>query len=352
MFRLFFSSTFFLASCLFFLASSGTAHAQSREGLRLVTSPLPINLSAEPGTSVQAAIKVKNDGVAKETLKAEVMKFKAYGENGAPQLMDPEPGDDFVDWMSFSEKTFAAAPGEWKTITATIALPESAAFGYYYAVVFSRADDEVKPEARQTAIAGGTAVLVLLDAKVPEAKRQVDVVSFEANRSWYEFLPVTFTLKLRNSGNVHVAPYGNIFISRSGQKSEFDLSINQGDGKGNILPDSNREFIAQWDDGFPIYRPKQEDGKVVRDEQGNIIKELVWDWKDASKLRFGKYTAKLVMVYDDGARDVPLEAEVSFWVMPWRLIGASAVILFFAFIGFKNTFLGFFRKVRGLFQKA
>jgi hypothetical protein len=325
-------ASFILASCFVFLTSSDSASAQSPEGLRLITSPLPINLSAKPGTSVQAAIKVKNDGAVQETLKTEVMKFKAYGENGAPQLMDPESGDDFINWISFSEKAFLVEPG------------------YYYAVVFSRAGDETKPEARQTALTGGTAVLVLLDAVVPDAKRQVDIVSFEANRSWYEFLPATFTIKLKNSGNVHVAPYGNIFISRVGGKNEFDLKINQGDGRGNILPDSNREFVAQWDDGFPVYRPKQEDGKIVRDEAGNIVKELKWDWKDASKLRFGKYTAKLALVYDDGTRDELLEAEVSFWVMPWRVIGASAVILFFAFIGFKNTFLGFFRKVRGLFR--
>jgi hypothetical protein len=48
-------------------------------------------------------------------------------------------------------------------------------------------------------------------------------------------------------------------------------------------------------------------------------------WKDAAKLRFGKYQAKLLLIYDDGHRDVPLEGTVSFWVVPWRLLLALLV---------------------------
>ena len=33
-----------------------------------------------------------------------------------------------------------------------------------------------------------------------------------------------------------------------------------------------------------------------------------------------KYQAKLLLVYDDGKRDIPLEGTVEFWVVPWRLV--------------------------------
>ncbi len=277
------------------------------------------------------------------------MKFKAYQENGQPQLMDPEPSDDFIKWISFSEDAFNIDPQEWKTITTTLNPPKSASFGYYYAVVFSRADEEVKTGVRQTAITGGSAVLVLLDVRTPDARREAQIAEFSTDRSWYEFLPTTFNVKVRNSGNVHVAPRGNIFISSTTDKQVALLDVNE--GMGNILPDSNRIYSVKWEDGFPLRIEKRDGDRTVFDEDGQPISELQWDFSQAHKLRFGKYTAKLVMAYDDGTRDVPLEAEVSFWVMPWRVIGASAVILFFAFIGFKNTFLGFYRKIR-TFGKA
>ncbi|MBI2439487.1 MAG: hypothetical protein HYV45_02715, partial [Candidatus Moranbacteria bacterium] len=61
---------------------------------------------------------------------------------------------------------------------------------------------------------------------------------------------------------------------------------------------------------------------------------LKWDWNDASKLRFGKYQAKLLLIYDDGTRDIPIEGMVSFWVVPWRIIfGFIGILLLVFFLG-------------------
>ncbi|MFZ3031816.1 MAG: hypothetical protein WA082_02160, partial [Candidatus Moraniibacteriota bacterium] len=66
---------------------------------------------------------------------------------------------------------------------------------------------------------------------------------------------------------------------------------------------------------------------------------------DASKLRFGKYTAKLLLIYDDGKRDIPIEGEVSFWVIPWRLVLALSVVAIFFFIGFRSTVRNAWNKI-------
>ena len=312
-----------LVSCILYLASSiffiSSASAQTPDqGLRLVTSPLPINLVTEPGNTITTELKVKNGGTAPETLKIDLMKFRAYEESGKPELLEPEPGDDFLTWVTFSEPSFTLAPDEWKTVTATFVVPSTASFGYYYAFVFSRTQDAQELTPSQTAVVGGTAVLVLLEARVPDAKREVEVAEFSIAKRFYEFLPATFTVKLKNTGSVHIAPRGNIFIDQGGTHDIAILEVNS--EKGNILPNSNRVFDASWTDGFPVYTEKVQDGKTTLDEQGNPTYELRWDWNDASKLRFGKYQAKLLLIYDDGTRDVPIEGEVSFWVVPWRLV--------------------------------
>lgn len=310
-----------LLTGLFFAFSSLPTQAQTTGDLRLVTSPLPINLIVEPGNSISTPIRIQNQGTSTETLKLTVMKFQAYGEEGAPRLLDPEPTDDFIRWVHFSEDTFKVNQNEWKTITASFDVPPTAAFGYYYAFVFSRASEKVAEG--ETTLAGGTAILALLEAKVPNAKREVTVTTFQVDRAWYEFLPVSFTVKLSNTGNVHIAPRGNIFIGRENEKEEAILEVNH--EKGSILPDSGRSFTAQWNDGFLRYQDKKEDGKVIHNDDGTIQQTLEWNWKDASKLRFGKYQAKLLLIYDDGHRDVPLEGVVSFWVVPWRLLLALVV---------------------------
>ena len=336
---------FFVAfSLVLFFGLISSVNAQvPDQGLRLGTSPLPINLVTEPGTTVTTELKVKNGGSAKETLKIELMKFRAYEESGKPQLMDPEPTDDFLKWVTFSERTFSLEPNEWKTVTATFTVPKTASFGYYYAFVFSRDQNIENLDTRQTAIVGGTAVLVLLEVRVPNAVRSVEVAEFSVDKKFYEFLPTTFTVKLKNIGNVHIAPRGNIFVDQGNTHDIAILEVNP--EKGNILPNSQRNFEAKWQDGFPLYGEKKADGKVVLDQNNVPVMELTWDWKDASKLRFGKYEAKLLLIYDDGTRDIPIEGEVSFWVVPWRVIIAGLVILFFFFIGFRSTVLTLWRRL-------
>ncbi|MBP9697662.1 MAG: hypothetical protein KBD65_00495 [Candidatus Moranbacteria bacterium] len=342
--KTFFFHRILLGLSLFvFILLASPVQAQTEGGLNLITSPLPISLTTEPGTSISTDLKIKNGGLQDEELKITLMKFRAYEESGKPQLMEREDGDIFFDWVHFSEPTFTLAPNEWKTVTATFDIPQEASFGYYYAFVFSRAEEEKPREERQTALVGGTAVLVLLEARVPDAKRQVEVTEFSLDHAFYEFLPATFTVKLKNTGNVHIAPRGNIFIDQGSTKDIAILEINQ--EKGSIIPNSSRIFDTVWNDGFPLYENKVVDGKVVLDENGQAEKKLTWDWNNASKLRFGKYTAKMLLIYDDGQRDIPIEGEVSFWVVPWRLMLVAIVVLLFASLGVRSTLQNIWKKI-------
>jgi hypothetical protein len=55
-------------------------------------------------------------------------------------------------------------------------------------------------------------------------------------------------------------------------------------------------------------------------------RRLSWDWKQLGSLRMGKYVAKVVIVYNDGQRDIPIVTSYTFWVIPWRLIFFTVLI--------------------------
>ncbi len=301
--------------------------AQTQD-IRLTTSPLPINLSTLPGEPVSTELRVRNSGSQTETLAVGLLKFSPDDQTGLPQLMERQPGDDYFDWVSFSPNHLTLAPNEWGSTTMTINPPKSAAFGYYYAATFSRADDTVQAPF-QAKLVGATATLVLLDVYSPDAKRQMQISSFTTNRDWYEFLPVGFNLAIRNQGNVHGVAAGTIFISQQGQ-AVATLTVNE--ARGNILPASTRVFSPRWTDGFGLYADKQVDGQVVYGDDGQPEQHLTWDFSQANKLRWGKYTAQAVLAYDNGQRDIPLTATVEFWVIPWRVIVGGIIIgAFFIF---------------------
>lgn len=294
-----------------------SAQSTNSNGLNIEISPLPIELNAKPGSTVTTDLRVRNGGTQSEQLKVSLKTFSAEGSDGHVVLRDPTPADDFVKWVSFDRSVFTAPPGQWQTIKMSVALPKSAAFGYYYAAQFELANPP-KPQPGTARLQGAVAIFVLLNAEAPGASKKIEVSSFKADHSSYEFLPVNFSIQVRNTGNVHTAPHGNIFIKRGG-KQVASLTVNG--TQGMVLPKSNRVFSSAWSDGFPVYTTLTDDqGQPIKDAKGQIKKQLKWDFGKASKLRFGHYSAQLLLVYNDGQRDIPITGSLSFWVVPWRLI--------------------------------
>jgi hypothetical protein len=318
--------------------SFGQSNSSNTDGISLQISPLPIELSAKPGSSVSTELRVRNAGTKPERLQVRLLAV-SQDNNGNVHLSNPKPTDEYTKWVSFDRTVFAAPPGEWQTIHMNVNVPKSAAFGYYFAVEYLRASD-VAPQPGKAVAHGAVATFILLNADAAGAKREAQIVSFTADRKSYEFLPSKFTVKVKATGNVHVAPYGNVFIGK-GSKQAGNINVNA--EKGKVLPGGSRFFVSSWSDGFPVYVAKTNaDGSPVLNKKGQEEKSLKWDFAHANKLRFGKYTAHLLMVYDNGSRDIPMEATVSFWVVPWRVIGIIVGIL--ALIGALITYIIILRR--------
>ena len=84
---------------------------------------------------------------------------------------------------------------------------------------------------------------------------------------------------------------------------------------------------------------------MVLDANDKPVKTLQWKVSDADKWKFGRYTARMVLAYDDGRKDVPLEATVSFWVIPLRVIGIGLLIGLLVGVGLWSTIRKIVRKI-------
>lgn len=313
----------------------------AEEGFNVITSPLPIKLTTTPGKTVEAELRIKNQGNKSEGIKVGLMKFSAKGQTGEPNLYDLTPSDKFGSWVHFSPEQFVAQPNVWITVKMTINVPESADLGYFMAVTFSPANFPGSPNA--TSLKGSAATLVLLNVKTPNEKRVLKLADFTVDHKLYEYLPTTFTVKVHNTGNVYISPVGNIFIQKSGKKV---ATLNFNEPAGSVLPGSYRLFNQEWQDGFPVFKQRLVNDKPVLEKSGKTKQDLRWDFSRVDKFRFGKYSATLLAVYDDGTRDVPVEATVSFWVIPWKLILLAVLILLIVGLGVFVFIRSFFRKTR------
>ena len=309
--------------------------AMSDSASSLTTSPVSLDLSAKPGQAVTTELQVMNNKAKPETVSVHLEEFKAAGISGEANIYKPAPGDASKDWVHFSENSFTADPGAWNKITMTITLPPTATLGYYYAVLFTPNTTTVP---QPNTVKGSNAILVLVNTNSGSESKRLQINSFTSLKSVYQFLPATFNVLVRNSGNIHLIPQGDIFISRTPNGHPID-SLPLNNGEGNVLPDSSRQFQVQWKNGLASYGPKVVAGKVATDSKGEPVQELQWNTsKSLSSLRFGKYYAHLVLGYNNGITDVPLNAYVSFWVVPWELLLLIALVIVLVVALFVSAF--------------
>lgn len=288
----------------------------------LQVTPSPLVATLKPGESKSLELRIRNDSTNQETLKTELRAIKT-STDGEVQLQNNAPTD--TTWVTFEAPTFMVKGGEWFTQHVQMDLPKDAGFSYSFAIVISRAVEIAAPEGKQ-ALQGAVAVFTLVNVDRPDATRRFTVDGFQSQKRLYEFLPAEFSMKIKNDGNTIVQPFGNVFIQRSSGGQPLAVLPINGSG-GYILPDSNRTFTTAWSEGFPVFTASKSADNV------DPKTSLVWNWGNAQHFRFGKYVAKMVAVYNDGQRDVPIEAEVTFWVIPWKLLSIALVLLVILVIG-------------------
>jgi len=322
--------TLAFATC-FLLPQS--ANAQNKL-IDVTVSPIYFDYTNTSGETIKDKIRIRNNTSTSLDLKFNIGKLGPTEETGSITILDPQPEDSYIQWLKFDSSTISARPQEWTDIPFTITIPEDAAFGYYWAVSLEQTNS---PDLNNNTakVSGAAAIPILLNVKKEGAKTQASIVEFKAKNFINQFLPVQFETKIKNTGNVHIRPRGNIFISGQGAKDIAILEVNE--GSGSILPNLTRLFEASWMDGFIVNEPVLEDGEVKLDDKGKPKTELKIHWDKLTHIRYGPYTATLVMVFDDGTRDILMESKADFWVIPYTVIGIILIILISAFLIIKFT---------------
>ena len=311
-----------------------TAAASST--FNLTTSPVSEVVYAKPGSSTTTTLHVLNNSATPINLRIKLFTFGAQGTSGKPALRLPTAADTFISWAHFSPSTFVAQPDVPTKVTMTLDIPKTASLGYNYGVAFEPLNQTIANNPGTT-ISGTNVILVLVDTTSANEVHSVKVASFTVSKHLYEYLPATFNINVHNNGNIFLAPSGDIFISKNSNFSAGSIidTIPVNNSQGNVLPGTNRVFTAQWTDGFPVYVPKEIAGhEVVKNNQ--LVYSLQWNFSKANRLRFGKYYAKLILSYNNGIRQVPVVAVVSFWVVPWKLLLILLVVLVLVLIGLRR----------------
>jgi hypothetical protein len=300
---------------------------KNTDGFALLVTPSPIVETIKPGQSKTIELKILNQSKKSDTFKIAPRSFAVNGKKGDIKLND-NSDPTINSWVSFAEPTFYIESGQWYTQRVVFNIPKDAGFSYSLALVINRANEPL-PKASEAGLSGSIAIFTLINIDRPGATKSLAIDSFKSTEGIYEYLPVEFEISLKNNGNTIVLPYGNVFIKRTNKpdtKSLAILPVNK--SAGYILPNTTRTLTSSWQDGFPSFQTV----KIADNTESKT--NLVWDWSHLNRIRFGKYYANLVAVYNDGNRDVPIESTISFWVIPWKFMIFTAVLIVLLAFGF------------------
>lgn len=298
----------------------------------VTVSPVFFDLTTNPGGTVSDRIRVRNNTSSPIPVKVEVKRLT--GDENGELTFNEDNSDNSLDWINFQDTTVTLAPLEFTNIPFTIEVPEDAAYGYYYAINLTQAESGT--DSTGAAISGAAAIPVLLNVRKDGAKAELKLNEFEVESFINDTLPVNFNVKLENTGNVHVRPRGNIFISGMGKDNITSIDINPNGAA--IIPNTVRTFPASWTAGFLVKEQVIEDGQPKIDSDGRPVMKLKINWNKVTEMRLGKYTANLIVVYDDGTRDVPIESSKSFWVIPWKALIVAIIAVVILVLGVRFIF--------------
>ncbi|MDQ7815377.1 MAG: hypothetical protein RDU25_06295 [Patescibacteria group bacterium] len=292
-----------------FLFVPGFAHA-------LTISPPLVDKTMDPGQAEQGSVLLINESKQDQTFYASVQKFIPKGEEGQQEYLEESDNGGLPSWIFLDQKSITIAAGEKKEFKWSVNLPKNAEPGGHYATLFFSTNPD---DAGGTAVGVGGKLGVLFLVNVNgNIKESANVESFSLvaetldpsnpkEVSSINHLPAFFQLRVKNTGSVHINPNGQIDIYNMFGTKVTSVPVNPKNNK--VLPNSIRRITSFW-------------GDIGDEVPTSFLGNLKAEW---SGFAVGRYTAKVDAKY--GTQNQPLNAEVSFWVFPWRLALVALLLL-------------------------
>lgn len=270
----------------------------------LAISPFLIEAEIKPGQTHNSTIDVLNVTDNPLPITVSINDFVPSGDQGSVRFLDTgqtsHPSFSLASWITITKQPeFVIAPKAKTSIDFTITVPIDAEPGTHYGGLLFSANESPIASAN-TSVVRKVGALILVATGKTDASGKIE--TFFSNKRFYTAPQVEFTSVFTNTGNVHLAPKGQVSVRNTFGKLIGEAHLNE--NAQFVLPKNSRQFTDT------VKRP----------------------WM------FGRYTATLTYWY--GNPKLESRAVINFWVIPVRLLltygGGSLILLLLVYIGIKR----------------
>lgn len=265
----------------------------SGNGFRI--SPVRAEYTIEKGSSQNLTINVENPTDSNVIARPAVNDFVASeNEDGEPRLIldeaTPPPKNSFKKLVRPLTDT-QLGPRERKDVNVTINVPEDVSSGGYYGAIRFIPNAVAGSGNVGLTASVGTIFLIRVPGNLVEKLDLVELTAAAKTKRGEEdvytstsFLTsgkVAVATRLKNSGDIHLQPFGKGQVKDVFGKVVQEFEFNNAQLRSNILPESTRKFT-------------------------NDLSDRKW---------FGRYTIEINLGYSQGSGDL-ISARSTFWYIP------------------------------------
>ena len=272
--------------------SNAQANPDAAQGIQV--SPALVELNAERGKTYMLTLKVVNVTLTKLVYTTNVNDFNSNSETGAANVLlesNLPKSASVIDWVSVLSG-FTLDTRESRTLTAEVTIPNDAEPGGHYGVIrFTGQAPELSGTGVGLSASTGMLLLIRVSGDIKESSTLASFYTANGGNqtSFFEAPPIGFVTRIKNDGNIHVKPVGNIDIRDAFGNSVATIPVN--DTKSNLLPSSIRRFDNEYKGGW----------------------------------MFGVYSADLTLGY--GTTGQAITKTITFWVIPYKLLLIAVLVL-------------------------
>lgn len=297
-----FSHNRVINTLLILVAIISFSYAQKVSALSI--SPVRVEVSGNPGETIEKEITLVNDSDASEVIYySSYANFEASGDTGNPSFVEED--HDIATWM-FVPASISLKPKESKKVSIKIEIPKTAEPGGHFGAVFWGTSPNNQKGGVSIGAKTGVLVLLSVNGDVKEGGGLVDFGTKD-NKTFYNTLPVQFVYRFRNDGGDRIKPVGKITM-----RNIFYLPtrIDANPTSGNILPNSTRKFEVNW-----VKHPRDKDYIEPTGTFAKFFDQVKYQWRNFA---IGPYFTKINLLY--GTEAIRVSKSEFIFVFPWQLI--------------------------------
>ena len=287
-----------------FLLCLGVTPILAQGGLSIGVSPTSKEIKVNPGDTYSDEIVFWNLSQSTDTYNIYIRSFKQIQNQPGTAIILTEEEEKNAPysaskWITVDKERLILEPNKNTKLRYTINVPTDVTNGEYNAQIFliSKSESEARGTATFANLATGTPILIQVGDEFVE---NAELLRFMVDKKIYERVDIDFLTQIKNLGDTHITPAGEIVIE-------------------NIF----RQEVAR----IPFNRNRQ---SLLRDNLGNYID----NWSQSGylspskRLTIGPMRARILATYRSlHPGFATLSAETTFWIIPWKLIIAFCVVL-------------------------